>query len=184
MLKKLILGNLLLALLVGVGSAVAQEGDLQAEMPVLVTSSGQALDAFTVQMLLGRAGIENTYDELAEADDITEYGTVVIAFGASIKGFGSAGITAETELARTQAIIDTAKEQGIAVIGVHIGGEERRGGLSEQFVQLVATNADYLIVTEAGNRDGYFDEVAEQNGTPLVLISQPLDTGTAIAELF
>src|SRR5690349_16834203 len=35
--------------------------------PVLVTSSGQALDAFTVKTLLGRAGIENNYDPKATA---------------------------------------------------------------------------------------------------------------------
>lgn len=59
-------------------------------------------------------------------------------FGASVKGFGAAGITVETELARTRAVLAAAQAAGTTVIGVHIGGAERRGCLSEQFIELVS----------------------------------------------
>lgn len=150
---------------------------------VLVTSSGQALDAFTTKTMLAQAGIENQYDAVAEVDDLTGKETLVIAIGASVKGFGAAGITADSEKERTQALLDAAKEQGIQVIGVHIGGSDRRGGLSEQFVTLVAEQADALVVTEEGNKDGYFTAVAEKQGIPLTIINLPMGVGKALVEL-
>lgn len=166
---------LALLALTTMGSAFAQE--------VLVTSSGQSLDAFTVRTMAKRTGIENEYDPLASVELLNGKKTLIIAVGASIKGFGAAGITADIELTRTQDLIAAAKAQGTQIIGVHIGGLERRGGQSEQFIQLVADNADALVVTEAGNEDGYFTTVSEARGIPLSIIKQPALIGTALAEI-
>lgn len=160
----------------------AAQDELQAPPPVLVTSSGQALDAFAVQTLLTRAGVEVQYDPVATAEQLEGIGTVVIAMGASVKGFGAAGITAETELARTQALLDAAEAAGITVIGVHMGGEERRGGLSEQFINLVSGEADALVVWPMGNADGYFDSVAKERGIPMFTVDQPMKVGAALTE--
>ena len=134
------------------------------QQPVLVTSSGQALDAFTVKTLLGRAGVNANYDPRRPRRRSTTSRRVIIAVGASNKGFGQAGITAETEMARTKAILDAAKAKGIAVICVHIGGAERRKGLSVQFVELVCPAADHMVVSKDGNEDDYFSELSKQNG--------------------
>ena len=174
----------LAGLLTLTGPARAVEPAIQAELPLLVTSAGQALDAFTVKTLLGRAKLEHDYDPLAEADKLDGYRTVIVAFGASIKGFGAAGITAETELARTRALIEAAREHGITLIGVHIGGSERRDALSMQFAELVAPAVDLLVVWADGNQDGWFTQVAEREGIPLVLLDQPIAVGTALADLF
>jgi Domain of unknown function (DUF6305) len=151
--------------------------------PILVTSSGQALDAFTVKTLMGRAGVNVTYDAKATASMLGDAKTVVIAVGVSNKGFGQAGITAETEMARTKEIIQAAKDKGITVACVHIGGAERRKGLSVQFVELVAPAADYLIVSKDGNADDYFGEVSKKTGAPLVVIERALDVGKTVASL-
>lgn len=150
---------------------------------VLVTSSGQSLDAFTVRTMANRAGVETAYDPLAGVDLLEGKKALVIAVGASIKGFGAAGITAEVELARTRDLIEAAKADGLKIIGVHIGGPERRGGQSEQFIELVAENADALVVSEAGNSDGYFTTIAEQRDIPVNVIAQPALVGTALSEL-
>ncbi|MRX52015.1 hypothetical protein GI374_16680 [Paracoccus sp. S-4012] len=171
---------LLLAL--GLALPAAAQDALEAPLPVLVASSGQALDAFAVQTLLTRAGVEVQYDPVATAEKLEGIGTLVLAMGASVKGFGAAGITAETELARTQELLDAAEAAGITVIGVHIGGEERRGGLSEQFINLVSSEADALVVWPAGNADGYFDGVAEQRDIPLFTVDQPMQVGTVLTE--
>lgn len=154
-----------------------------AESSVLVTSSGQALDAFTVKTMLTQAGVENQYDAVAEVDALDGIDTLIIAVGASVKGFGAAGITADSEKERTQALLDEAKDQGIQVIAVHIGGSDRRGGLSEQFVTLVAEQADALVVTEEGDEDNYFSELAEERDIPLTVINLPMGVGKALAEL-
>lgn len=151
--------------------------------PVLVTSSGQALDGFTVKTLLGRAGVNAAYDAKISAAALGDAKTIIIAVGASNKGFGQAGITAETELARTKAILETAKAKGIGVICVHIGGAERRKGLSVQFVELVAPAADQLVVWQDGNADDYFSDLSKATGKPLTLIERSLDVGKTLASL-
>jgi hypothetical protein len=159
------------------------QSERKAARPILVTSSGQALDAFTIKTLLGRAGVNVTYDAKATDAALGGVKSVVIAVGASNKGFGQAGITAETELARTKAILDTAKSKGIAVICAHIGGEERRKGLSVQFIELVCPVADYIVVSKDGNEDDYFTGLSKSKGIPLTVIERTLDVGKALASL-
>src|SRR3990172_13082611 len=97
----------------------------KAQLPVLVTSSGQSRDGFTAKTLLTRAGVANEYKSLAKVADLDKVKTLVIAFGASVKGFDAAGVTADTELARTKDLLAAAREKKIRVIGMHIGGAER-----------------------------------------------------------
>jgi hypothetical protein len=164
------------------GHALGQS-ERKLQQPILVTSSGQALDAFTVKTLLGRAGVNAAYDPKASAAALAEAKTVIIAVGASNKGFGQAGITAETETARTKAILETAKSKGITIVCVHIGGAERRKGLSVQFVELVCPAADHMVVSKDGNEDGYFTGLSTSKGIPLTVIDKSLDVGKAISAL-
>lgn len=156
---------------------------LAQESVILVTSSGQALDAFTIKTLLTRANVPNTYNASAATDDLKGKKTLVIVFGASVKGFGAAGITAEAEMARTQALIDQAKADKIKIIGVHIGGSDRRGGLSEQFVKLVSAHADALVVLKSSDNDGFFANTAKERNIPLTIVPQTAGAGKAIVEL-
>ena len=48
--------------------------------------------------------------------------TLILAVGGSSKGLGAAGIDADQELARTDALISAAKEKGIIVLALHTGG--------------------------------------------------------------
>jgi Domain of unknown function (DUF6305) len=173
-----------IGLIVTLPVASAQDKAAPLDLPVLVTSSGQSLDAFTVKTLLTRAGVNVDYDPRAAVDKLDGKKTLIIVAGASVKGFGAAGITAETELARTRALLDAAKANKIAVVGVHIGGTERRGGASEQFVKAVGTAADRLVVTKEGDQDGYFSGVAKERGIPLTLIDRPLEVGPALTQQF
>ncbi len=171
----------LAALIVALTSfASAAEAPIRAEPPVLVTSSGQALDAFTVKTLLERSNVPHVYDPLATADAVADVGTVVIAVGASVKGFGAAGITAETELARTRAILDAVAAAERTLIVVHIGGSDRRDGLSMQFVELVGPAADYLVVWREGNADGFFTELAAANDVPMTELGLPIEVGDVL----
>jgi Domain of unknown function (DUF6305) len=159
------------------------QSELKFQQPILVTSSGQALDGFTVKTLLGRAGVNANYDAKISAAALGDAKTLIIAVGASNKGFGQAGITAETEVARTKGILEAAKAKGIPVICVHIGGAERRKGLSVQFVELVAPAADALVVWQEGNADNYFSELSKQKAIPLTVIERSLDVGKTLAAM-
>jgi len=164
--------------------ASGQGAPPKAQLPVLVTSSGQSLDGFTAKTLLTRAGVANEYKALAKVPDLDKVKTLVIAFGASVKGFGAAGVTADTELARTRDLLAAARERKIRVIGMHIGGAERRTGLSKEIVELVAPASEWLIVWEDGNADGYFTKLAAEKKIPLTLIKQPLESGKILAAAF
>ena len=63
--------------------------------------------------------------------------TVLLVLGASSKGLGAAGISAQGEIDRTNLLIAEAKKQGIKIIGLHIGGKSRRGEMSDEAAWLL-----------------------------------------------
>ena len=142
-----------------------------AEQPILLTSAGQSADADMLKVLVDKGGLEYEMDGVATADALEGKKTLLVAIGGSSKGLGAAGINADDEIARVDALIDAAKEQGISVIAAHIGGEARRGDLSDKFVAPVVEKADYVIVVEDGNKDGLFDDLASKAGIPIAKVA-------------
>src|SRR5438067_10587319 len=101
-------------------STVAAQEKPKASPPVLVTSLGQSLDAFQIQLVVRRAGIAFKYDPRAPVDQLDDVKTLFLAVGASLKGFGDAGITIKDELARASQLLDAAKSRGIFVVALHM----------------------------------------------------------------
>ena len=124
--------------------------------PVAITSIGQSADGQVVQVLARRAGVEVSYDSTMAADAIGNYKTIILAVGGSSKGMGAAGINAQQEEARANAIISAAKNAGTKIIVMHVGGAERRGDLTDGFIRISAPAADMTIVVGDGNTDGIF----------------------------
>lgn len=135
-----------------------------AEQPAYLTSVGQSADVQMVKTLMTRAEVKYDFNATAKADEITGK-TIVLAVGGSSKGLGAAGIKAEDELVRAAEIVKAAKDKGMTIISVHVGGEARRGELSDKFIREVVPYSDYIIVVEDGNKDGLFDKLA--NGIPI-----------------
>lgn len=151
---------------------------------VLITSIGQSADVSMLDALMKKVGATYTFNATAPADEVANYGTLILACGASSKGLGAAGISQEDELARAQAIIDTCKDKGIVVIAAHLGGSARRGALSDQFNDMALTCANYIIVVEDGNDDGKFTDAAVDKGIPVTLVNSIADTLTPLTDLF
>jgi len=152
--------------------------------PVRVTSLGQSLDAFQVQLAVRRAGIKFKYDPRAEVDQLNDVKTLFLAVGASLKGFGDAGITIKDELARAGHLLDAAKSRGIAIVVLHMGGEERRDALSNQLIELAAPRAHRLIIREDSDVDGLFAKIAADNKIPLAVIDNVTSLKQPLQELF
>jgi UDP-N-acetylmuramoylalanine-D-glutamate ligase len=93
--------------------------------------------------------------------------SVILVIGGSSKGLGAAKISAEDENKRVDALIKAAHEKKIPVLVTHLGGEQRRGELSDPFNQLGAENATQLIVVKGGDNDGFFTKIAEAKKIPL-----------------
>ncbi len=188
----------------------------KAQLPVLTTSAGQSPDVTTVNIVAEEAGIKYDYCdvptvELIEAgvglagkesgpgfhvevhSDLekfptgTPYKTVIFAIGASLKGMGASGLTIDSEVKRLKEIIDYCKSEKISVIGVHIGGQSKRGAPgsdNEKMIDAVAPFADYLIVTEDSNQDGRFDKIVKEKAIPLTQIKYALELVDIIKQVF
>jgi hypothetical protein len=167
----------------GLSTVTAQEKP-KASPPVLVTSIGQSLDAFQIQLAVRRAGIKYKYDARADVDQLDDVKTLFLGVGASLKGFGEAGITIKDELARTGQLLEAAKSKGILVVVLHMGGEERRDALTNQLIDLTAPRAKLLITRNDSDADGKFAEIAKTNKIPLVTIDNVLNLRGLLQELF
>ena len=147
-------------------------------------SFGQSADVSMLDALMKKVGAEYTFDATASAEDAAGYKTIIIASGASSKGLGAAGISQEDEIARAEAIAQTAKDNDITVIVAHMGGAARRGTLSDQFSDLALGCADYIMVVEEGNDDGKFSDAATDAGIPITMLYTIADAVTPLQEIF
>ncbi len=154
------------------------------QQPVMVTSMGQSLDAFSIQLQVRRAGITFKYDNHFEPSDFGDTKTLFLAVGASVKGFGEAGISIEDELARAHHFLDEAKKDGIKVVALHMGGQDRRDDLSNQLIQVIAPQSDLLIVVPASDEDGIFTKISKDNNIPLVKVDSALQLPDLFKKLF
>ena len=188
----------------------------KAKLPVLTTSAGQSPDVTTVNIILEEAGIGYDYCDVptveilaagvglggresgtgfhAEAHtDLTRfpkgtpYKTVIFAIGASLKGMGASGLTVEAEEARLKKLLEYCQANKIFTIGVHIGGESKRGAPgsdNERMIEVVAPNVNYLIVTKDGNKDGRFTDIARKKNIPLTEVDYALDVVEIFKKVF
>jgi hypothetical protein len=160
-----------LSLVIAVGAA-AQSLNLKspiADKPAFLTSAGQSADVEMVKLLLDRAKITYKFDAQAAAGSLSaaKAKTLVIAIGGSSKGLGAAGISSDAEIARVKALVAEARKLGMKIIGLHVGGEARRGELSDAFIIDFVPLCDYVIVVAEGNKDGLLTKLCAQAKIPL-----------------
>jgi hypothetical protein len=204
-------------LLFSIQASSLQDNEIpKAQFPLLTTSAGQSPDVTTINIVCEEAGIKYDYCDVPSVELIqagvgladkesgegfhvevytdlekypkgTPYRTVIIAIGASLKGMGASGLTVDDEVARLKKIIDFCKQNGIFIIGAHVGGSSKRGapgGDNEKMIDAVAPFADYLIITSDGNKDGRFSKIAEEKGIPLTEIEYALELVDILNKVF
>ena len=159
------------AVLVAAGHAGAQTWALKAPIatkPAFVTTVGQSADIEMVKVLMDRSAVPYKADAQAKAGDLAATGakTLVVVLGGSTKGLGAAGISADAEIDRAKAILAEAKKLGMTVIGVHVGGEARRGQLSDRFIQAAVPACHYVVVVADGDKDGFITRLCG-SGIPI-----------------
>lgn len=158
-------------------AAAAVEGlkEAIAEQPVLLTSVGQSADYEMVKTMLDKGGIKYDKQGMATSENIGDAKTLLLAVGGSSKGLGAAGIDANGELARVKELVDAADEKGLTIIAVHVGGEARRGDLSDVFIAPSFEKADYAIVVKDGDKDGLMAGMAADAGIPIDIVDSMAD---------
>ena len=120
-----------------------------------------------------------------KAEELTnKYKTIILAVGGSNKGLGAAGIDADQELARTDALIAKAKELGMTVIAMHVGGADRRGTLSDSFIKPAFAAADIAIIVESGDTDNLMHDILAGNSTPTAYVAKSSGARDVLKTLF
>lgn len=181
MIKVLLLTALVfLAIDIGFSFCFATEEPVQ----VLLTSVGQSPDARMVDVLGKKYQLKMDYQQLAKSDIVKNYKIVVAVVGGSSKGLGAAGIDKEQELERAAALIKEIKDREIKFLAMHIGGESRRGILSDLFLDAVMPYADHIMIVESGNMDGYFSNISKEKEIPLEKFGKILEAGELLKKYF
>lgn len=156
----------------------------RAELPAVITSLGQSPDAYVASVLAKRAKVKIHYESLLSPKSVSKYRTLLLAVGASLKGFGSAGVNLDTELKRGREIVKAAKENNVFLIILHTGGEGRREQMSNKLLDGVADQAQYLLVLEDGNKDEYFTKLSKDKNIPLKLVDSVLEVQDIFKQMF
>jgi len=154
-----------------------------APVPVAITSAGQSADAQMVFVLMRMKGMEMAFDQLMRPEALEGKRALVVVIGGSSKGLGAAGIDREAERDRVVRLLEAAKSRGVLVVALHVGGEARRGPLSDYFAEAVIPFAEHLLVVREGNRDGFLSRLAERSGARLVEVEAIQDVASPLEEV-
>lgn len=150
---------------------------------VAVTSVGQSSDGMMVKVLMKKLKIEPDYDALMRPEALTNQKVLIAVVGGSSKGLGAAGINKEEEKTRGRVVIENAKKKNMKIIIMHVGGEGRRGDLSDMFITAVTKFGDRVIVVKTGNMDKIFDK-SKAPGAKLTEIDNIQAAITPLEEAF
>ena len=181
-----VLGIGLLICLTGIASIFAAQVEVPftAETPVAITPPGQAPEIAIIALLAGRIDLEMKRDNFLKVEGLTDIKTLIIVIGGSGKGLGSAGVDLQDEVTRANQLIAACKEKGIKIIGMHLGGEDRRGANSQVMIDLVTPQCDYVVVRSDGNKDGIFTKICTENKIPLTEVEKTLEVTDILKAVF
>jgi predicted HAD superfamily phosphohydrolase YqeG len=172
--KKTILSLVFLLMLSFAGIAAASE--------IAIMSVGQSPDAMMVRVVLKKMKIDPQYVAMLKAKDLTDQKVLIAVIGGSSKGLGAAGVKKEQEMERAKDVFDTAKSKGIHILVMHVGGEGRRGELSDFFVYGAVPYGEKIIVVKSGNIDGLFDKLKSPEA-PIFAVDKIQETQEPLANI-
>ena len=154
-------------------------------MPAILTSVGQSADVDVVATLCKKIKLDVYQNSTIKAEELSDkYKVLILAVGGSNKGLGAAGIDADQELARADALMARAKEMGMTIIAMHTGGADRRGTLSDSFIKPAFAAADIAIIVESGDADHLMYDILTANNTPTAYAAKAADARNVLKELF
>lgn len=155
------------------------------EGPIVLTSVGQSADMEIIKTLCDKGGVDVYAKNLIMASELNDnYKTLILAVGGSSKGLGAAGIDADEELARTNDLIAKAKELGMKIVAVHVGGSARRGTLSDKFITPCFEIADAAIVVSEGDTDNLMRNILVAKNIPADYVDMTANALTSLKNLF
>jgi hypothetical protein len=154
------------------------------EQPLLITSAGQNAEILMVSVLAKRAGLDSKLSKIASPKDLENMKTIALVLGASSKGLGAAGLDLAKEKERVNLLVEEARKKNVSLLCLHLGGEARRGPLSDELISAFLPSAKMVIVAKSGNKDGFFNRICEKHNIALVEVEKTADVLTPLKEAF
>jgi hypothetical protein len=154
------------------------------ETPVAMTAPGLSAEMPLIELLMKGKPLEIYSDFFLEPEGLAGMKTLMVIIGYSGKGIGGYGLDFEGELERADRLLDACREQGIRVVGLHLGGEPRRGPGSDAMIKKIAPACDYVVVKKGGNEDGIFTGLCSKNNIPLTEIEKARQVVDVLEALF
>ncbi|MBU2511312.1 hypothetical protein KJ966_08230 [bacterium] len=165
-------------------SFAAEWGEQKVATPVLITSVGQSPDALMVKVLLKRLKLDFTYDNMAKADVVGQFKSIIMVVGFSGKGLGAAQISKKDEIERAERLLDEAKAKNVTVVMAHIGGKARLGAGSNHLVDMVASKSDYLVYVSDAEVEPVFRKMIDKYNLPAKSAPKISSTASVFKELY
>jgi len=149
---------------------------------IALMSVGQSPDAMMVRVVLKKMKVESDYNAMLKENDLTDQKVLIAVIGGSSKGLGAAGINKEQEMARAKSVFDAARSKGMRILVMHVGGEGRRGDLSDFFVEGAVPYGEKIIVVKGGNKDGIMERLKGAE-VPIVPVDKIQETQEPLANI-
>ncbi len=154
------------------------------EQPLLITSAGQGAEVYLASVLAKRAGLNSSLSKIAAPKDMKNIKTLVLVLGVSLKGLGSAGLDKAKEKERVNLLVAEAQKKNIPILCLHLGGEARRGQLSDEFITSFLPFAKMAIVVKSGNKDRFLSRICKEHNIPWKEIEKAADALKPFKEAF
>lgn len=155
-----------------------------AEETVLITSAGQSTDTYVIKDMANELLIHNYFMPKANSNDMSKVNSVIIVFGYSKTGSFQYENFLEEESKRLFELIATAKEKQLPLIGVFIGGKQRRNDETDALLHAFLQDMDYIIGTESGNHDGLLFDLASEKDIPITLVKDIYSISEPLTSIF
>jgi len=152
--------------------------------PLLITSAGQSADVQIAGVLAKRAGLTADLIKDASSQDLADKKSLALVIGVSMKGLGAAGLDLEQEKSRVMGLITEAQKKDIPLLCLHLGGEARRGELSDQMIQAFLPFAQMAVVVKSGNKDGLFTKICTDENIPLLEVDRTSEVQEPLKNIF
>lgn len=149
---------------------------------VVLTPFGQSPDAMMVKVVLKKLGVDSRLEKILQANGLQNEKVLITVVAGSSKGLGEAGIDKDAEVARMNALASAAREKGMKILVMHIGGKGRRGTLTDVFIVDAVPMADQLIVVEGGDYDGLFTKLAKESGLEILSAKSVRETSEPLKQ--
>lgn len=154
------------------------------QQPILITSAGQSADVQIAGVLLKRAGLTAVLSKNATHAELEEKNTLALVIGVSMKGLGAAGLDLDQEKTRVMGLVEEARKKEMPILCLHLGGEARRGELTDQMIQTFLPFAQLAIVVKSGNKDGLFTKICADNDIPILEADRTVDVQKPLKDIF